>query len=206
MKIILKESQYRKILIEERKISVKNKMKELEEFFLNLVENIKNQIGLDISFLMTWGATISGFAKPVSDFIQNKYEGISNDNLVLMTVGLILTYYQSNKEMLKKVLNKIKEEGLVTEFESMLSVGERLRKTFVSFIESLAIPVLRYSNILAYTFIIPILGDLLSMVTNDPTSINPNEIVKRIIGYISINLAGDLISRVLTAIVKRFKS
>lgn len=206
MKIILKESQYRKILIEERKISVKNKMKELEEFFLNLVENIKNQIGLDISFLMTWGATISGFAKPVSDFIQNKYEGISNDNLVLMTVGLILTYYQSNKEMLKKVLNKIKEEGLVTEFESMLSVGERLRKTFVSFIESLAIPMLKYSNILAYTFIIPILGDLLSMVTNDPTSINPNEIVKRIIGYISINLGGDLISRVLIAIVKRFKS
>jgi hypothetical protein len=206
MKIILKESQYRKILIEERKISVKNKMKELEEFFLNLVENIKNQIGLDISFLMTWGATISGFAKPVSDFIQNKYEGISNDNLVLMTVGLILTYYQSNKEMLKKVLNKIKEDGLVTEFESMLSVGERLRKTFVSFIESLAIPMLKYSNILAYTFIIPILGDLLSMVTNDPTSINPNEIVKRIIGYISINLGGDLISRVLIAIVKRFKS
>ena len=130
----------------------------------------------------------------------------SNEDLILMSVGLALTYYQSNKEKLKKVLDELKERDLEKEFESMLKVSERLRKVFVSFIESLAIPTLKYANILAYTFIIPLIGDLLSIVMGEPESIDPSEVVKRIIGYFTLNIGGEMIKRLLLAIVKRFKS
>jgi len=206
MKIIVKESQYRKILLEERKIGVQKKISELKNFFNDLVDGIKKQIGLDLSFLSTWGVTIAGFVKPINDFIQNKYEGISNQDLLLMSVGLVLTYYQSNKDRLKKVLKEIKERDLEKEFNSMLNVSERLKKVFVSFIESLAVPTLKFANILAYTFIIPLIGDLLNLVMGEPESIDPSEIVKRIIGYFTLNIGGEVVKRLLLAIVKRFKS
>ena len=206
MKIIVKESQYRKILLEERKIGIQKKISELKNFFNDLVDGIKKQIGLDLSFLSTWGVTIAGFVKPINDFIQNKYEGISNQDLILMSVGLVLTYYQSNKDRLKKVLKEIKERDLEKEFNSMLNVSERLKKVFVSFIESLAVPTLKFANILAYTFIIPLIGDLLNLVMGEPESIDPSEIVKRIIGYFTLNIGGEVVKRLLLAIVKRFKS
>lgn len=206
MKIIVKESQYRKILLEERKIGIQKKISELKSFFNDLVDGVKKQIGLDLSFLSTWGVTIAGFVKPINDFIQNKYDGISNQDLLLMSVGLVLTYYQSNKDRLKKVLKEIKERDLEKEFNSMLNVSERLRKVFVSFIESLAIPTLKFANILAYTFIIPLIGDLLNLVMGEPESIDPSEVVKRIAGYFTLNIGGEIVRKLLLAIVKRFKS
>ena len=206
MKIIVKESQYRKILLEERKIGIQKKISELKSFFDDLVDGIKKQIGLDLSFLSTWGVTIAGFVKPINDFIQNKYEGISNQDLILMSVGLVLTYYQSNKDRLKKVLKEIKERDLEKEFNSMLNVSERLKKVFVSFIESLAVPTLKFTNILAYTFIIPLIGDLLNLVMGEPESIDPSEVVKRIAGYFTLNIGGEIVRKLLLAIVKRFKS
>lgn len=206
MKIIVKESQYRRIILEESRFEVKKKLSEMKNFFDGLIENIKNQIGLDLSFLSTWGVTIAGFVKPVQDFIENRFDGISNDDLILMSVGLILTYYQSNKDRLKKVLDEVKERGLVSEFETMLSFGEKLRKTFVSFIESLAIPVSKYTNILAYTFVIPLLVDLFHLVQGNGESFEPSQFIKRIIGYFTLNIGGELVKRILLAIVRRFKS
>lgn len=206
MKIVVKESQYKKIILEERKIEFKRKLENLKDFFGDLSENIKNQIGLDMTFLSTWGVTIAGFVKPVQDFIENKFEGISPEDLTLMSVGLILTYYQSNKENLKKVLDEIKKRGIIPEFDSMLRVAEKLKTTFISFIESLAIPTLRYANILAYTFIIPLIGDLFHLVQGESDMIDPMEVIKRIGGYITLNLGGEIVKRILLAIVKRFKS
>jgi hypothetical protein len=40
----------------------------------------------------------------------------------------------------------------------------------------------------------------------EPESIDPSEVVKRIIGYFTLNIGGEMIKRFLLAIVKRFKS
>jgi hypothetical protein len=40
----------------------------------------------------------------------------------------------------------------------------------------------------------------------EPESIDPSEVVKRIIGYFTLNIGGEMIKRLLLAIVKRFKS
>ena len=206
MKIILKESQYKKLITEEVGKQLKKKLDNLKDFFDEVSSDIKNQINLDLSFLSTWGVTIAGFAKPVSDFIEGKFPEISKENLTLLTVGLILTYYQSNKSKLKDVLDEIKKRDLIKEFDSMLSVAHKLKDVFISFIESLAIPTLRYSNILAYTFIIPFVGDLFDLATGNFSSVNPEEILKMIAGYGLINLSGNIVKRILMAIVKRFKS
>jgi len=205
MKIIISESQYKKILLEERQINIVDKLKELESFFKKVVKETKNQIGLDLNFLTTWGATIAGFVMPVSDFIEGKFPEISSTELALISTGIILTYYHSNKEMLGKVLEKIKEKELVFEFDSALDVAGKLKSVFLSFIESLAVPTAKISNMLAYTFLIPILPELYE-VAQTGSSVDTKEIVGRSLAFLVVSFGGNFAKRLMLEIVKRFKS
>jgi hypothetical protein len=205
MRITITESQYKKLIVENlSKESVSN-LKSLQRFFQTVSEETKKQIGLDLGFLSTWGVSIAGFVKPVSDFMEGKYPSLSGSDLALLSTGIILTYYTSNKEKLKMVLEKIKEKLLIQEFDFMLGKCELLKRTFFNFIDSLALPFAKMSNMLAYTFLIPIIPQLYEMAQGyGETEIS--DIVKRIIMFVSISLAGNFAKRIIYSIVKRFKS
>jgi hypothetical protein len=205
MKIIITESQYIKILSEERQNNLLEKLKDLKSFFKKVSEETKNQVGLDLSFLTTWGVTIAGFVKPVSDFIAGNFPEMSSADLALISTGIILTYYHSNKEMLSRVLNKLKEKELVFEFDSALKVADKLKNVFLSFIESLAVPTSKISNMLAYTFLIPILSELYEAAQSG-SQVDVKEIIERSVAFLVVSFGGNLIKRLMLEIVKRFKS
>ena len=205
MKIIISESQYKKILLEERQNSLLGKLKGLKSFFKKVSEETKNQVGLDLNFLTTWGVTIAGFVMPVSDFIGGKFPEMTSTDLSLIATGIILTYYHSNKEMLGKVLNKIKEKELVFEFDSALKAADKLKNVFLSFIESLAIPTSKISNMLAYTFLIPILPELYEAAQSG-SSVDVKEMVVRSLAFLAVSFGGNFVKRLMMEIVKRFKS
>tara|TARA_R110000868_G_scaffold381811_1_gene648245 strand:+ start:620 stop:1237 length:618 start_codon:yes stop_codon:yes gene_type:complete len=205
MKIIISESQYKKILLEERQNGLLDKLKGLKSFFKKVSEETKSQVGLDLNFLTTWGVAIAGFVKPVSEFIEGNFPEMSSTDLALISTGIILTYYHSNKEMLGKVLNKIKEKELVFEFDSALNVADKLKNVFLSFIESLAIPTSKISNMLAYTFLIPILPELYEAAQSG-SSVDVKEMVERSLAFLSVGFGGNFAKRLMVEIVKRFKS
>ena len=205
MKIIISESQYKKILLEERQNGLLDKLKDLKSFFKRVSEETKSQVGLDLNFLTTWGVTIAGFVKPVSEFIGGNFPEMSSTDLALLSTGIILTYYHSNKEMLSKVLNKIKEKELVFEFDSALKVADKLKNVFLSFIESLAVPTSKISNMLAYTFLIPILPELYEAAQSGGF-VDVKEIVGRSLAFLGVSFGGNFVKRLMLEIVKRFKS
>ena len=205
MKIIISESQYKKILLEERENNLKEKLKDLKSFFKRVSEETKNQVGLDLDFLTTWGVTIAGFVKPVSDFIEGKFPEMSSTDLSLIATCIILTYYHSNKKMLGTVLEKIKEKELVFEFDSALKAADKLKNVFLSFVESLAIPTSKISNMLAYTFLIPILPELYEAAQSG-SSVDVKEIVERSLAFLVVSFGGNFAKRLMVEIVKRFKS
>jgi hypothetical protein len=204
MNIIITESQYKYILLEESTNSIGKTLKELKTFTSRVLKSTEKQIGLDLEFLITWGTTIGGFIKPISDFIKDESINISDTDLFLILSGIILTYFSSNKEYLNKVLLKIKENGLVGVFDKVLSKTENLEKAFLSFIDSLGVSIHKSSNMLAYAFLIPIIPNLYEMSSR---SLNPNELnemVKRIMSFGGISLSGVLIKELIQGIVKRF--
>ena len=205
MKIIITESQYKKILFESRTKSIENKINKLKEFFKNISNEVKDQIGLDLNFLATWGVTIAGFVSPVQQYISGSFPELSNLDLALISTGIILTYYQSNKRMLSKVLEKIKERELIFEFDKSLEVATKLKDVFFNFVNSLAIPVSKISNMLAYTFLIPLIPDLYE-VAQGVDSLNIKETILRILSFIGISFSGVFVKRLIQEIVKRFKS
>jgi|688.fasta_scaffold14148_9 hypothetical protein len=205
MKIIITESQYKKILFESRLKSLENKVDELKDFFKKVSSESKKQIGLDLSFLTTWGVTIAGFVSPVQQYISGSFPELSSSDLALLSTGIILTYYESNKEMLGKVLEKIKEKELIFEFDKTLEVSAKLKDVFFNFINSLAIPVSKISNMLAYTFLIPLIPDLYEVAQGNK-SLDIKETILRIVSFVGVSFSGVFVKRLIQEIVKRFKS
>lgn len=205
MKIILTESQYKKLIIENLGEGVVTKLKSLQKFFDNVSSESKKQIGLDLGFLATWGVTIAGFVRPISEFMKGEFPELTSTELVLLSTGIIMTYFTSNKEKLRKVLDLIKEKSLVFEFDTMLEKAEKLKNTFLAFIDSLAVPVSKISNMLAYTFIIPIIPELYEMAQGNE-SMEVSEMIGRVLGFVGVTYGGNLTKRLLNEIVRRFKS
>ena len=205
MKIIVNESQYKKLLFEETSKNGLSKLKELKTFFNDLMKNVKKQIGLDLGFLATWGVTIGGFMRPIVEFMEGNYPDLTQTEIALLSTGIILTYYQSNKELLRGILIKIKENGLIQEFNHMLEKSEHLKNAFINFISSLGVPVARIANMMAYTFLIPLIPELYE-IAQGYGNMELKEFTMRIIMYLGITFMGNLIRSLIGAIVTRFKS
>ena len=125
MKIIITESQHKKILLESASENVMNKLESLRSFFIDVSKTVKKQFGIDIEFLLTWGVTIGGFVKPVSDFIKGEFPDITVTNLALISTGAILTYFTSNRKLVGEVIEKIKN----TSFEKKLKFDNFSKKS-----------------------------------------------------------------------------
>lgn len=205
MKIILTESQYKNLILENLGKETINKLKSLQEFFDNVSSESKKQIGLDLGFLATWGVTIAGFVRPISEFMKGEFPELTGTEITLLSTGVILTYFTSNKDKLSKVLDLIKEKNLIFEFDVVLEKADKLKNVFFAFIDSLAIPISKISNMLAYTFIIPIIPELYEMAQGNE-SMDVSEMVGRVLGFVGITYGGNLTKRLLNEIVRRFKS
>ena len=205
MNIILTESQYKKLILENLGKETINKLKSLQDFFDNVSSESKKQIGLDLGFLATWGVTIAGFVRPISEYMKGEFPELTSTELVLLSTGIIMTYFTSNKEKLRKVIDLIKEKNLISEFDTMLQKAEKLKNTFLAFIDSLAVPVSKISNMLAYTFIIPIIPELYEMAQGN-NAMDVSEMIGRVLGFVGVTYGGNLTKRLLNEIVRRFKS
>jgi len=205
MKITITESQYKKLLLESEGELIEEKLIKAKNFFNKVSEETKKIVGFDLSVLVTFGAAIGGFVHPIAEFIQGKYPELSFTELALISTATIITYYQSNKEMLVKLLDEIKERGLIGVFNEMLEKAGELKKTFLAFVKSLAIPIGKLGNMMAFAFIIPVLGDIYNIAQNH----NPEkvlEIIYRLAMFVGINYMSTLVKRLIFEVVKRFKS
>lgn len=206
MNIVITESQYKKLLLEESSNKILGTLKGLKNMVSNVLEKTQKQTKIDLEFLLTWGATIGGFVGPVSDFIDGKFPDVNDMEKSLLLTGVILTYFSSNKEKLNKILVLIKEKGLVKTFDEVLKKTDKLEKTFLSFVDSLGITVKNLSNMLAYSFLIPILPKLYQMSTTEFTNEDISELSKRLLSFGIINLSGETVKEILGKIVSRFKN
>jgi hypothetical protein len=206
MKIIITESQKSIILAENIGSEINNKLKDMKTFTKTVLTSAKKQTGMDFSFLLTWGATLGGFMGPVAKYMEGKSPTLSNADVALISVGILLTYYNDNKEKLSKVLDLIKERNLVSEFDDALSMSEQLKNTFLNFVESLGVTISSIGNMMAYTFLIPLLPEIYNLVQGTSQDVDPSMIVKRILNYGIVTVSSLLLKEIITKMVDRFRS
>ena len=207
MKIIITEQQKRIIITESTGEELGNLIKQNTERVKEIINEAQNQIGMNLQFLLTWGAGIGGFMGPVEDFVREKYPEIDESELVLILIGVIATYFVDNKKIVTKIYTKIYEDGLSGIFDRILKKTDTLRNTFIEFIDSLGLTFHKITNMLSYTFIIPILPMIYQMVEDGSTeNVDFKQLAIRIISFTGLTLSGIIFKELLSKLVIRFKS
>lgn len=206
MKIIITESQKRMILLENIGEDLGSIIKQNAERVKKLVSEVQNQIGMNLQFLLTWGAGIGGFMGPVEDFVRGRFPELTDLQVFLIILGVISTHLIENKELNKKILDKIKEDGILKQFKISSKKTNELKSVFSDFVQSLGVTFHRITNMLSYTFIIPIIPMIYQMVTDGlVTNSDLKSLVTRVIAFTGLTISGILFKDLITKMVRRFK-
>ena len=205
MKIIITENQNKALLNESVSESIVRSYRSMKKFTEKVLKETKETTGLDFELLMSWGSTLGRLVMPVSQFIEGNHPELTSLDISLLITGAMVTYYTSNEKALSKILETIKEKGLVDVFDEVLSSTSNLKDTFLSFVNSLNITMGKMANMLAYTFLIPLLPQLYEMAQTGYDQNTVNQIIKRILRYGTIIGSSAIIRELIKKIIVRFR-
>ncbi len=204
--ILINENQKRRLILEGSGDFIVETLSKNYEFVRKVIKDSSSQIGLNLEFLVSWGATIGGFVGPLEEFLRGVEPSLSDLEISLILTGIISSYYLDNKEYVKKIIDTIKDKGLYKPFKKVLTKSKEFKSVFSDFIGSLGITLHKVTNILSYTFILPLLPIIYKMVTeNNISSSEINNLSKRLIGFGLLTVSGIILKQLLTKIAKRFK-
>jgi hypothetical protein len=204
--ILITEEQKRKLLSESSGDGLGDIIKQNYKFAEKIIKDSSQQIGINLEFLITWGATIGGFVGPLEDFLANRHPELSDLEISLILMGVISSYYIDNKIFVTKIHNKIKEEGLIKPFKTVLTKSEELKEIFLDFISSLGITLHKVTNIMSYTFIIPLIPMIYNLSKGSPDSVEPSHIAQRLYGFGLLTISGIILKELINKLIKRFRS
>jgi hypothetical protein len=205
--LIITESQRKMILTESIVSNFAESVKNNYEFVKKIIREASESMGMNLQFAITWGASIGGFIGPINDFLTGQFPELSEIELSLILTGVIATYYFDNSEMVKNILEKIKEEGLYQPFREALKKGKELKETFLEFVSSLNITLHKITNMMSYTFILPLIPMIYEIAkSGDYTDGDIKQISLRLASFGILTVSGIMIRELLTKLINRFKS
>lgn len=206
MEFLITESQLRTIITESEKSSFTENMKILYSFVNSLVGKVRRKYDLNLKLLTTWGTSVGGLVLPLDNFIQNGEFNLDDNQSALILIGVLAILYYDNKSVFKKVLTKIKNEGLEKPFEIVLNKGKELKNAFLEFLSSLDLSIRSVSELISYSFLIPIIVDIQKYIQGSENIENSvTTIVDRLVASGVVLVAYELLHEVVRKISNRLK-
>jgi hypothetical protein len=205
MKVLITENQYRTILLESSKNSLNSVLDDLKEFATMVIEKTQQDVGVNLKMLLIWGAGVGGVMAPLNEFIQNGDFNLNDFQIASILCATTAILYGESKSVINELLKVIKDEGIVDEFNRVLSKGTKLKKVFLNFIQSLNMTLSSVTNIMSYAFIIPILPILWDMSQTGVTKPEVKEIVIRLMSFGLTAISGNTLRELVTKLVNRFR-
>jgi len=182
MNFLINEKQFNLILEDSGRDRLIDNLKTLNQFAKDILSNTSTTFLLNTKIFLTWGTSIAGFLYPVDNFIKTNYIDISDSNRNLILVGVFLMLFFNTKESTKKIVEEIYKLGFKTEFNQILKKSKHLKTSFKSFLRGLNITTDQTVELIAYCFLIPIIGDINNIIMDSSNYENDIElIVKRIV-------------------------
>ena len=204
--ILITENQKRLLLKESLLKDVSEVIKNNYEVASEILKSSKEQMGVNLQFLMTWGASIGGFVGPLTQFVEGNNPELTSTQVTSIMIGVIATFYLDNRETILKIVNRLKEDGLFDVYIKAVSKGKELKRSFVRFIESLNMTLHKVTNMMTYTFIIPLVEKIISMsqsgeITNDDIK----QLAMRVASFGLLTVSSITVVTLIKRMVNRFK-
>jgi hypothetical protein len=205
MEFLITESQLKLILQEQDQSKMSDYMKEMYSYTKNLVEKSKKIYGLNLKLLLTWGASIGGFVLPLDNFIKTGRFELNDVEQTLILIGIACSIFYDNSRTLKLIYKKIKENGLEDVFKEVLVKSKNLKSSFSRFLSSVNVTVSSSLDLLAYSFLIPIITDILdASVNGGDIEIMSKTIAKRLIASGVVIVSQVFLSETIKKLIKKF--
>ena len=160
MKVVLTETQYRKLLEEHYKDNVTNTLSKIGAFTLKVIKDASTQLKFDFRFLLTYGAGIGAILQSVFDYLQGTFTNLDSNQIAGLTVMAIAVVFYENKD-LKNIIDEMKGSELST----AISYTEKIKNKFSQLLKVLGLSIHRTSNIVSYSFLVPVLSISIDVVT-----------------------------------------
>ena len=203
MDFLINESQLR--LIQQDQSKMTDYMKDMYSFTSKLVEKAKKIYGLNLRLLLTWGASVGGFVLPLDNFIKTGRFNLTEEQQVLILIGIASTYFYDNSRAIKLILKKIKAEGLEDVFKEVLIKSKNLKNSFFKFLDSSNITLGSSMDLIAYSFLIPIINDIFEVAYHGGSiDTMVNLIVKRLVASGVIIVSKIILTDAIKKLVKKF--
>lgn len=206
MEFLINEQQLKVILQEQKESKMTDYMRELHSFTTEVVNRVMKKYEINLKMLMTWGTAVGGLMMPLDVFLRTGKFDLSDPQRYLVCAGVAAVLFFDNKRIVNKIIKKLKEEDLEEVFDVALNKASELKNTFFEFLESLNLSISTFVDIMAYTFLLPILTDI-HAVASRATDVNEAAIMisERLLASGVIASGGALMNVIIKKLIKRFK-
>jgi hypothetical protein len=167
MEFLITESQLQLILSEQKNDdNLSGSLKRMKSFTNNMVSKILKTYDINLKMFLTWGTSIAGLVMPLNEFLRTGNFNLTESERYLVLSGIAFLIFFEGKRGINKVLSKIKEEGLEEVFDATLLKAYQLKDSFTTFLRSTRVITSQVLEIVSYSFLIPIIGDIQELASS----------------------------------------
>jgi len=206
MRFILTEKQYKLFLLENKNSLIINELKKSNKFFDKILKYSVENFNIDLSEINSYQPSICGFLIPIINFLKKKNPKLTNEQIMLLFLTCTLIYFTDKKKDLNKLLIEIKNQNLIKVFDEMLTYSEKLKSSFLNFLDSLNIQFYDLSIMIGYGFLIPIISKLNDSPHLFNNKKNNKKIIEEIINYLGSLFPKKLVKKILINIFDKIKN
>lgn len=202
MKYIITESQYSTIIVENVTSEIKNAIKGSLDYGRNLKKRVQQQLGMSFKFLLTWGAAIGGIGQPLEEYLRGENPELTEEQILKIMVASLAFIFYNNRKGVSDLFEELKKDGLSFVLKKTIQKGNLLINSFRLFIKNLGLLSHQFSDVMSYTYMIPLVGLLDRLYNNVPMSEKDvDDIVMRLLAIGGLTITGNVLKDILMKIV-----
>jgi hypothetical protein len=122
---------------------------------------------LNLKLLSTWGAALGGVMLPMKNWIEQKYPELSYEQVILVLMGSIISFFYDNEYFISVIVKKIKKEGLMEEFKQSTIVSQKLVNSLTNLLNKMNYFGNDNVDYLSFAYVLPMLEDLKKGISID---------------------------------------
>lgn len=205
MEIIITENQKKILLLSESMRKLGDIIEHMSKIGIDIFKRANENFKFDLKILLTFSAAIGGVFGPINDFVSGKFTNLSEENIFLISLAVVMVIVTEHSDNVKKILLEIKKRNLQKEFNETLEIGTDLRNAFLNFVESLNLTFSKVTIMMSYSFLIPIL-DILLDLSKENSEKSIKEIILRMTLSLGTHFSSIFLKEIISKIINRFKN
>jgi uncharacterized alkaline shock family protein YloU len=203
MKITLTESDIRHVILESAEKQTEKTIENVKKYTKDLYEKVKDHLGLNLKFLLTWGVGIGALISPIESWINENVADITPMEVTLIAISAVMTVFFEKKADIKVLLDRIKEEGLSDTFSTVVKKTKELKKSFKKLLEYLGIGLSGVASMVNYAFMLPLIPIMKEVfIRGDFEEVELDKMVTRLIGIGVSAAVAEVIKKLASRISK----